>query len=313
MAERSGAPLAISVGDAGGIGPLVTAAACAKVDDHYLVFGDAEQMRAELERANVDSGRVQLIDVGPGEEVFAPSPKNGAQQLAALDAAIAAVQRGEARALVTGPTSKRAITDAGTPFTGQTERLAAACGLAPDAVTMMFFGPVLRVALVTTHLAIAQVPRAITAARVERATRHLIDALARVEQRGDVWVAGLNPHAGEGGLFGDEEPKVIGPVVDALRGEARLSGMTLKGPGPAESIFRAASRRELAGVVAMFHDQATIASKLLDWGAAVNMTYGLPFIRTSVDHGVAYDARARGSADADGMIAAIELAQRMTR
>lgn len=305
-------PLAISVGDPGGVGPLVTAQACAQSDDRFLVFGDAEQMRARFGVVAMDMSRVELIDVGKGEDVFRPTAKNGAQQLAALDAAIEAVLRGDARALVTGPTSKRAITDSGTPFTGQTERLAAACDLPADAVTMMFFGPVLRVALVTTHLAIADVPAAITAARVERTIRHLAEALARIGQTGDVWVAGVNPHAGEGGLFGDEEARVVGPVVHALQPEA--SGrLTLKGPGPAESIFRAASRGELAGVVAMYHDQATIASKLLDWGAAVNMTFGLPFIRTSVDHGVAYDARERGSADADGMRAAIELAQRMTR
>jgi 4-hydroxythreonine-4-phosphate dehydrogenase len=127
-------------------------------------------------------------------------------------------------------------------------------------------------------------------------------------------VSGLNPHAGEGTLFGCEERDVIGPALAQLAGEApfRDGAVVLRGPVPAEAVFRAAQRGDVDGVVAMFHDQATIASKLLDWGAAVNTTWGLSFLRTSVDHGVAYDAARAGAADADGMIAALALAVRLT-
>ena len=127
---------------------------------------------------------------------------------------------------------------------------------------------------------------------------------------------GLNPHAGEGGLFGREELDVIAPALAALaRGSPvrERRGGAVQGPAPAESVFRAAQRGDIDGVVAMFHDQATIASKLLDWGSAVNTTWGLPFVRTSVDHGVAYDAARDDTADADGMLAAMRMAIRLTQ
>jgi 4-hydroxythreonine-4-phosphate dehydrogenase len=236
-------------------------------------------------------------------------------QLSALQLATAAVRGGAARALVTGPISKQAVM-LGWPeqkFVGQTEWLARADGLADDAVSMLFLGPRLRVALVTTHLAIAAAPAAITASRVARACVHLGEALVRLGVSGAVHVAGLNPHAGEGGLFGDEEPRAITPgIVDARGREPYASGrLALIGPRPAEAVFREAAAGTIAGVVAMLHDQATIASKLLDWGDAVNVTWGLSFVRTSVDHGVAYDAAARGDASAEGMIAAVELARRL--
>jgi 4-hydroxythreonine-4-phosphate dehydrogenase len=217
---------------------------------------------------------------------------------------------------VTGPTSKAAIVSAGHRFVGQTEFLAGSAGLADDDVTMMFLGPKLRVALVTTHLALSDVPKAITAERVARTVRHLAEALQRLYSQAPrrMTVVGLNPHAGEGGLFGHEEMDVIAPVLRGLRQEASFASeaVSLAGPEPAESVFRAAQRGDLEGVVAMFHDQATLASKLLDWGAAVNTTWGLPFVRTSVDHGVAYDAARADKADADGMLAAMRMALRLT-
>jgi 4-hydroxythreonine-4-phosphate dehydrogenase len=266
-------------------------------------------------------GEIGVVDVGAvGRDVIeahAPSERGGAAQFAALNLAATAVREGHARALVTGPTSKAAIVSAGHPFVGQTERLAALSGLADDDVTMMFLGPTLRVALVTTHLAVADVPQAITRARVARATRHLAEALTALElgrDRASLVVCGLNPHAGEAGLFGREEIEVIEPVLAELaNAEPFASGrVALSGPAPAEAVFRAAARGDVQGVVAMFHDQATIASKLLDWGSAVNVTWGLPFIRTSVDHGVAYDAARAGTADEAGMNAALDLACRLS-
>ncbi len=164
----------------------------------------------------------------------------------------------------------------------------------------------------TTQLSERAVPDAITAPRVERAMRHLADALVRLGRPHGAWVAlaGLNPHAGEGGLFGDEEPRVLAPALARVASDPAFASGRLRAAGivPAETAFRRAAEGSLDGVVAMMHDQATIASKLLDWGQAVNVTWGLPFVRTSVDHGVAYDAAARGLGDPEGMIAAARMA-----
>jgi 4-hydroxythreonine-4-phosphate dehydrogenase len=334
-------PLAVSVGDPAGIGPLVAAAASIQcVDgDRIALFGDAEQLEALLrERArgrapgvrrldassigDLSTGEVGCVHVTSwdraAQRLHAPSAQGGREQLRVLDAAMAAVRGGLARALVTGPTSKEAITRAGVPFKGQTEHLARAAGLADDAVTMMFLGPRLRVALVTTHLAVGEVPGALSILRVARAVTHLAEALLRMApvttEPLRIVVTGLNPHAGEGGLFGDEEARIIVPgMARARAAEPFADGrVCLEGPVPAEAAFREASAERWDGVVTMMHDQATIASKLLDWGQAVNVTWGLPFVRTSVDHGVAYDAAARGQAHEGGMVAAIRMAQALT-
>lgn len=312
--------LAIAAGDPAGVGPLVTFRAldALRDGDEAWVFGDGAQLAslARVELAPALAPRVHLVDVGscPASVIDAhvDHPRAGKVALDALDRAVDRVLAGEADVLVTGPVSKAAITATGHAFTGQTEHLARRAGRAADDVTMMFLGPRLRVALVTTHLAIRDVPAAITRARVERATGHLAEVLVRanVPRGSRLVVLGLNPHAGEHGLFGDEEPRVLGPALTALRERAPFvdGQLVLVGPQPAESALRAAQAGQVAGVVAMFHDQATIASKLLDWGHAVNVTWGLPFVRTSVDHGVAFDAARSGLAEADGMRAAVELA-----
>ncbi|MDB4986946.1 MAG: 4-hydroxythreonine-4-phosphate dehydrogenase, partial [Myxococcaceae bacterium] len=262
--------------------------------------------------ALVDTGRVSAQLIARHEA----TPEAGESQLQTLQRAARIVHAGRARALVTGPTSKVAIASAGHHFVGQTEFLAQLDGRDDDAVTMLFLGPRLRVALVTTHLSIAAVPGAVTSARVVRSARHLADALLRLvpDRAPALAISGLNPHAGEGGMFGREELDTIEPALALLRSEPPfVSGaVKLSGPVPAESVFRAAQRGDVDGVVAMFHDQATIASKLLDWGAAVNTTWGLSFVRTSVDHGVAYDAARARNADADGMMAALAMAVRLT-
>jgi 4-hydroxythreonine-4-phosphate dehydrogenase len=182
---------------------------------------------------------------------------------------------------------------------------------------MMFLGPRLKVALVATHWPIKQVPSTVTRAHIERTVRHLTDALGRwlpETKPLKIQITGLNPHAGEAGLLGTEEETTIGPTLDDLREEAPYSTgeVELLGPTPAEAAFRYAADGRAHGVVAMFHDQATIPSKILDWGEAVNVTWGLPFVRTSVDHGVAYDAAEAGTASESGMLAAIRAAQRLT-
>lgn len=320
-------PLLVSTGDPAGVGPLVSVRACAKLAaaERIILLGDAGRLAVllSLEAPDVvaideaDDAPVGLsiVDVGAVPDAVvdahAPSPEGGRAQLAALDRAIDRALAGRGRAVVTAPTSKAAIESAGVPFVGQTEHLARRSGLADDAVTMLFLGPRLAVSLVTTHLSMRAVPDAITEPRVIRATLHLADALGRlglVAPR--LVVCALNPHAGEGGLFGSEDMDVLAPAVRALA--SRVAG-TVVGPMGAETAFRRAASGEIDGVVAMFHDQATIASKLLDWGEAVNVTWGLPFVRTSVDHGVAYDAAASGAASEAGMDAALRTAIALTR
>jgi 4-hydroxy-L-threonine phosphate dehydrogenase PdxA len=316
-------PLAIACGDPAGVGPYVSALAAldvARRGERVRLFGDRVQLDGLLGGAT-ERALIEVDDVGRVDPAcvrsHAPSAEGGAAALAALDAAADAVARGACRGLVTAPVSKSAIRLGGTAFVGQTEHLAVRAGLAHDGVTMMFLGPRLKVALATTHLRLRDVPDALTAARVGRSIRHLGDALLRlgVPRGARLVVSGLNPHAGEDGLFGDEEPRVVGKAIAWARTfEPFASGrLEVVGPVGAETALRDAKDQRAAGVVAMFHDQATIASKLLDWGAAVNVTWGLPYVRTSVDHGVAWDAAARGDADAGGMIAAARLAEALTR
>lgn len=314
-------PLAVSVGDPDGIGPEVSLrAALAFRGGPVELYGDASALRRLAAGLGPTAGGPlpRIVHVADWEGVARgiPTAAGGRAQLLALDAAADAVRGGRARALVTGPTSKAAITASGVPFAGQTEHLALRAGLAPDAVTMLFLGPRLRVGLATTHLALRDVPAAVTAPRLVRTARHLADACGRLGVAAPrIVLAGLNPHAGEGGLFGDEEEAAHATAVDALRAAPpfREGPATLVGVRPAEAAFRDAAAGRVDGVVAAYHDQATIASKLLDWGEAVNVTWGLPFVRTSVDHGVAYDlAPTPGRADPGGMAAALALADRLT-
>src|SRR5688572_3086365 len=258
-------PIVVAVGDPAGVGPEVSVRAALKSASTVpvVLFGDAAQLRALAAREQVtlvelDATRIPLLP--PGQigvvhtatvdpeiiAMHAPSAEGGEAQVVTLRQAADYVRAGRGRALVTGPTSKAAIVRAGHRFVGQTEFLAGLSGLADDAVTMMFLGPRLNVALVTTHLAIADAPRAITRARVQRTVRHLAEVLERLAQgrAPTLVVAGLNPHAGEEGLFGREELDVIAPALSELAQEAvfREGRVLLRGPEPAESVFRAAQR-----------------------------------------------------------------------
>jgi 4-hydroxythreonine-4-phosphate dehydrogenase len=226
------------------------------------------------------------------------------------------VAGGDADALVTGPVSKEIIVRSGAPgagrFLGHTEHLQRR--LRAREVVMAFWSPRLVTALVTTHLPLARVPRAVTADGVARATYWLSWLLSRVAPRVPrVAVASLNPHAGEGGLLGREEAASIVPGI--ARAKARLQAdriaAAVEGPIPAETAFRLAAGQRWDGVVAMYHDQATIPMKLASFGDAVNVSLGLPIVRTSVDHGTAYDRAGTFTADARGMRAALELAEKL--
>lgn len=336
--------LAISVGCPSGVGPEVAVlgaarspeARCLLVGDEAVIRRAAALRRVPARRLVVTDGtralRPNQIGIWAGSTRLPslpaygkPDAAAGAAELAWIDEATSLVQRGLAAALVTGPVSKLAIARSGAPgsahFLGHTEHLAARLG-APE-VVMAFSSPELTTALVTTHLSIARVPEAITPEAVATSAYWLVRLLRAIGHKCPrVAVAALNPHAGEGGLLGGEESARIAPGVDLAR--ARLArdaiDAELTGPIGAETAFRLAARARskkgrggFDGVVAMYHDQATIPSKLLGFGEAVNVTLALPIVRTSVDHGTAYDLAGTGRADARGMREAIALAVKLAR
>jgi 4-hydroxythreonine-4-phosphate dehydrogenase len=333
-------PLAVTTGDPGGVGPEISLTALSALgsDDCVAIYGDQNWLAARAAalglgarvtriargaEAQLGPGDIGLVDIGVSWDAEALSHKasraGGHAQVVALDAAIEAAKAQRVRGICTAPMSKAAAHLGGRDdFIGHTEHLARSAGLADDAVTMLFLGPRLRVALATTHVAVRDLPREVTSERVQRAIEHLAEALTRLDDGSAVLriaVTGLNPHAGEAGLFGDEEPRSIEPAIARARDHrlVREGRVTLEGPLGAETALRFAASGEVQGVVAMTHDQGTIASKLLDWGEAVNVTWGLPFVRTSVDHGVAYDAAARNAADDQGMRSALVMAHALTR
>ncbi|MEK7815590.1 MAG: 4-hydroxythreonine-4-phosphate dehydrogenase PdxA [Pseudomonadota bacterium] len=234
---------------------------------------------------------------------------NAAYVLETLKRAVTGCLNGEFDALVTGPAHKGNINDAGFAFTGHTEYLAAlAGGVTP---VMMLAAGNLRVVLATTHLALADVPRAITRERVTRVIeilhRDLKEKFGMLEPR--IRVCGLNPHAGEGGHLGREEIEVIEPVIKALIAK----GMKLEGPVPADTAFLPESLKDTDAVLAMYHDQGLPVLKHHDFAHAVNITLGLPFIRTSVDHGTALELAGTGKADPSSLYAAIDMALTMIK
>jgi 4-hydroxythreonine-4-phosphate dehydrogenase len=337
---RAGAPpvLAISVGCPSGVGPEVAVAGAAGARDARCVLvGDEAVLRRAAKLVRVASRRLATVDgataiarLSPGQvgiwagsarlsrpsEFGRPEAEDGAAQLAWIDEATDMVRNGVAAALVTGPASKHAIATSGAPgsadFLGHTEHLGRR--LRAREVTMAFASEKLVTALVTTHLPLRSVPDAVSPREVARAAVWLARLLADLgHTKPRVAVAALNPHAGEGGLLGDEELLRIAPGVRLARRRLARSGhaVELTGPLGAETAFRLAARGALDGVVAMYHDQATIPSKLLGFGEAVNVTLGLPIIRTSVDHGTAYDLAGTGRADPRGMREAIALAARL--
>lgn len=248
---------------------------------------------------------VELVDVAlTGEVPVGRVSAEGGR--AAAEAVLAAARdalAGRVSGLVTAPLNKESLHAAGYPWPGHTEMLADVAAR-PD-VAMMFVGGALRVALLTIHRSLRSVPDAVTAAEVGRVVRLVHRELPRFgATRRRIGLCGLNPHAGENGLFGREELDVMGPAAAALRAE----GLDLHGPLPADSLFVRASRGEFDAVVAGYHDQGLIPVKLLAFGHAVNVTLGLPFVRTSVDHGTGFDIAEKGVADGRSLLEAWKLA-----
>ncbi|MFO0550840.1 MAG: 4-hydroxythreonine-4-phosphate dehydrogenase PdxA [Polyangiaceae bacterium] len=334
--------VAVSVGCPSGIGPEVAVVAAA-ADPSIVLVCDPRVVAAAVEArcpgrglTLVSSRSEALRDTRGSLKVWAgssalgapvrpgaPDAAAGRAQLAWVDEATALVVSGFADALATGPVSKHAIATSGARgargFLGHTEHLMRKLGARE--VVMAFWSEQLTTALATTHLSLRDVPVRLTARAVSTGAYWLARLVCALgTERPRIAIAALNPHAGEGGLLGDEEPRVLAPGIRRARARLASDGFAaeLAGPIGAESAFRKAvlragvsQARDYDAVLAMYHDQATIPSKLLAFGEAVNVTLGLPIIRTSVDHGTGYDLAGKGTADAAGMVAAVDLAKRM--
>ena len=283
--------IALTVGDPAGIGPEIAAAAAAD--------------------ARVLDVCEPVVYTAHGAEGCAPGVLSAAAGRAAYDVIVRAVddaRHGRVDAIATAPVNKEAFRLAGLPWSGHTDLLAHLTGASP--VAMMFESPALRVVLATVHIALADVPRTLTRPVLEATIRLTARELPRFGVvRPRIAVAGLNPHAGEHGLFGREEETIMAPAI----ADCRHDGIDVTGPLPGDTVFVRAHRGEFDVVVACYHDQGLIPIKLVAFGEAVNVTLGLPIIRTSVDHGTAFDIAGRGIASPDSMIAAVLLAARLVR
>jgi len=320
--------LLLTPGEPAGIGPdLVVAIAQQPLDAALAVVADPGLLQARAGLLGLPL-RLRMLDPAaaaqphrPGELQVLPvalgapaspgqlDPRNAAYVLETLRLAAARTLDGHADALITAPVHKGVINDAGVAFTGHTEFLARICG-APTPVMMLAAGG-LRVALATTHLPLREVPAAITGAGLEAVLRVLHhDLRARFGlARPRILVCGLNPHAGEGGHLGREEIEVIAPVLERLRGE----GLLLDGPLPADTLFTPRLLAQGDAVLAMYHDQGLPVLKHAGFGEAVNVTLGLPIIRTSVDHGTALELAGTGRAEGGSLLAALSMAMDLAR
>ena len=324
-------PIAVTMGDPSGIGPEIIVKLAAdpdRPDADLLVVGDAGVLRRTTQRLGIplavraaayaseaserDWTVLTVLQPGPNLPEDLPigrvDARSGAAAYAYVQAAIDLALAGEVRAIVTAPLNKEAMAAAGVGYPGHTEILADRCGVADFA--MMLANDELRVLLVSIHLSLADAIAAVTPASERRAIRLAHEACrAFGVERPRVAVAGLNPHAGENGMFGREDIEIIAPAIEA----ARREGIDASGPWPGDTIFMRARRGEFDVVVAQYHDQGLIPVKYLGVENGVNITVGLPFVRTSVDHGTAFDIAGRGIADPASLTYALKQAIAMTR
>jgi 4-hydroxythreonine-4-phosphate dehydrogenase len=278
--------IAITAGDPAGIGPEIAAKAAA--DPAVLAVCDP------------------IVYAPPDNVRVSPGAVSAAAGRAAYDVIVRAVadaRSGSVDAVATAPVNKLAFAHAGLPWKGHTDLLAHLCGVRD--VAMMFHAPRLNVVLATVHVPLANVPALITREHLLRTIRLTAAAMPRFGvPRPRVAAAGLNPHAGEDGLLGTEDEQAIRPAV----ADAKAEGIDASGPWPADTVFVRAARGEFDVVIACYHDQGLIPIKVLAFGDAVNVTIGLPIVRTSVDHGTAFDIAGKGVADPGSMIKAVKLA-----
>ncbi len=326
-------PLLVTMGDAVGIGPeiIVKAFRQGELAD-AVVLGSVDVLRragapmtARIEHpadlAQVPPGCLPVIEPVQAGEGLPPGlatlpwgqvrAESGAAAARCIEAAVALVRAGDGRAIVTAPIHKEALAAAGVPYPGHTEMLqalATPAGATPAPVRMMLANPELRVVLVTIHVSLRRALELLDFGAV-LATLRIAHAAARAwgQPQPRIAVAGLNPHAGEGGLFGDEEIRFIAPAVQAARAE----GIAAHGPFAPDTVFMRARRGEFDLVVAMTHDHGLIPVKYLGVEQGVNVTLGLPFVRTSPDHGTAFDIAGQGRADAASLVAALRMARQL--
>jgi 4-hydroxythreonine-4-phosphate dehydrogenase len=323
MSSAAPRPLAVSLGDPAGIGPEVIAKCWDARNEFglppFVAIGDGRSIAA------VWDGPIEVID-DPRQADYAfdaalplfqlnsaeedrpghPSVAGAHCSLDSLEIAVGLARSGSAGAVVTGPVAKEQLYAIGFQHPGQTEFVAERCGVSAGNVVMMLAGPTLRTVPVTTHLPLADVPRNLTSALIESRGRAALRGLQRnfaiVEPR--LAVSGLNPHAGEGGQLGMEEVEIIAPAIAALAAE----GWRVTGPHPADTMFHESARAKYDAALCMYHDQALIPIKALHFQDAVNVTLGLPIVRTAPDHGTAFDIAGQDRADPRPMAAAIRMA-----
>ena len=325
------APLAISLGDPAGIGPEVILGAWARLRAERrappaFVIGGPELLRVCAEALGIDCPIVPIAD--PAEALHAsaaglpvlalidgpwhparPTAEGARLALTSLQLGAKCALEGVAGGLVTAPVSKGALADIGWDYPGQTEFLADVCGRPYRDAVMMLAGPSLRAVPLTVHVALAEVPALLSAELIVHKARIVAAGLKRDFgiARPRLAIAALNPHAGEGGQFGDEEARLIAPAIATLKAE----GIAATGPVPSDALFTPRARQTYDAALCMYHDQALIPLKALEFDEGVNVTLGLPIIRTSPDHGTAFDIAGQGKADPGAMAAAIVMAAQM--
>ena len=323
--------IGISLGDITGVGPEVAlkalAAEAGRDETQYLLIGDPHRLRLLNSSLGLGLPLADFSSYNAGGQFFitpaiaAPLPESlAAGDPAAAHAAVAALReggqrclRGELAALVTAPVNKASILRAGHPFTGQTEFLSHLANTQKTAMMLLGTderGRWLRVALATVHIPLQSVPERLTGEAVTLAIELAAQSCRDLGlPRARIAVAGLNPHAGEGGAFGDEEIKTIAPAIRA----AQQRGLDVAGPLSGDTVFHHALRGDFDAVVAMYHDQGLAPLKTVAFDTGVNWTLGLPFIRTSPDHGTAYDIAGKGIANPGSMMAALRLAKQLAK
>jgi 4-hydroxythreonine-4-phosphate dehydrogenase len=315
------APVALTCGEPAGIGPELAAKAWQTLgtDLPFVWIGDPAHLPAGTPVAEItDPGQAPAMaahalpvlrhDFGNPAIAGTPDPAHAAHVIASIAKSVELAMSGAVSAICTGPINKKALKDgAGFAYPGHTEYLAALAGV--DRVVMMLACPALRVVPATIHIPLADVPGALTHEGLTAVLRITHAGLSRdfSLENPRLAVAGLNPHAGEGGTMGGEEIALISPVIKALQAE----GMAITGPHSADTLFHEAARAQYDAAVCMYHDQALIPIKTLDFSGGVNVTLGLPFVRTSPDHGTAFDIAGRGMADPTSLIAALRMARDM--
>lgn len=334
------APLALTMGEPAGIGPDITLAAWqsrqSRIIPPFFVVGSVELLRERAAHLKLSIPVEAITDIADVTTVFQralpvhqiatlrgiqpghPEPGTGTATICAIETAVALMQNGRVSAIVTNPIAKSVLYAAGFAHPGHTEFLA---DLAQRSLghrvlpVMMIASEALKVVPLTIHLPLAKVPAAITASLLMDTVRITVAGLRQdfgiANPR--IAVAGLNPHAGESGTIGDEEVCVIAPAIAALQLEGQAGGWSVTGPHSADTLFHAAARARYDAAIGMYHDQVLVPAKTLAFDTGVNVTLGLPFVRTSPDHGTAFDIAGKGLASPESLIAALKMADAMAR